>query len=71
MHPKDASRLNLVNQDRVALQLEGGKLDVRLSISEILAPGVLVLPRHHQLEWQKLKTLPARVSFAQIDKILD
>jgi NADH-quinone oxidoreductase subunit G len=71
MHPKDASRLNLANRDRVALQLEGGKLDVKLSISETLAPGVLVLPRHHQLEWQKLKTLPARVSFDQIEKILD
>jgi NADH-quinone oxidoreductase subunit G len=71
MHPKDASRLNLVHQDRVALQLEGGKLDVKLSISETLAPGVLVLPRHHQLEWQKLKTLPARVPFDQIEKILD
>jgi anaerobic selenocysteine-containing dehydrogenase len=71
MHPKDASRLNLMNQDRVALQLDGGKLDVKLSISENLAPGVLVLPRHQQLEWQRLKTLPARVSSDQIEKILD
>jgi len=71
MHPKDASRLNLMNQDRVALQLDAGKLEVKLSISENLAPGVLVLPRHHQLEWQKLETLPARVSFDQIEKILD
>jgi NADH-quinone oxidoreductase subunit G len=60
-----------MNQDRVALQLDGGKLEVKLSISENLAPGVLVLPRHRQLEWQKLETLPARVSFAQIEKILD
>jgi NADH-quinone oxidoreductase subunit G len=71
MHPTDASRLSLMNQDRVALQLDGGKLEVKLSISENLAPGVLVLPRHHQLEWQKLETLPARVSFDQIEKILD
>jgi NADH-quinone oxidoreductase subunit G len=71
MHPKDASRLSLMNQDRVALQLDAGKLEVRLSISENLAPGVLVLPKHHQLDWQKLKTLPARVSFDQIEKILD
>jgi len=71
MHPKDASKLGLMNQDRVALQLDGGKLEVKLSISENLAPGVLVLPRHRQLEWQKLKTLPARVSFDQIEKILD
>jgi NADH-quinone oxidoreductase subunit G len=71
MHPKDASRLNLMNQDRVVLQLDGGKLEVKLSISENMAPGILVLPRHHQLEWQKLQTLPARVSFNQIEKIPD
>jgi NADH-quinone oxidoreductase subunit G len=71
MHPKDASRLSLMNHDRVALQLDAGKMEVKLSISEKLAPGVLILPRHHQLEWQKLKTLPARVSFDQIEKILD
>ncbi len=71
MHPKDASRLSLMNQDRVALQLDAGKLEVKLSISENMALGVLVLPRHRQLEWQKLKTLPARVSFDQIKKILD
>jgi NADH-quinone oxidoreductase subunit G len=71
MHPKDASRLNLMNQDRVVLRLDAGRLEVRVSISRNLAPGVLVLPRHHQLEWQKLKTLPARVSFGQIEKILD
>jgi NADH-quinone oxidoreductase subunit G len=71
MHPKDASRLNLMNQDSVALQLDAGKLKVRLSMSDHLAPGVLVLPRHRQLEWQKLETLPARVSLDRIEKILD
>jgi NADH-quinone oxidoreductase subunit G len=71
MHPKDASRLSLMNQDRVALQLDRGKLEVKLSILENLAPGVMVLPRHRQLEWQKMKALPARVSFDQIEKILD
>jgi NADH-quinone oxidoreductase subunit G len=71
MHPRDASRLNLMNQDRVGLQFDGRKLEVRVSVSENMAPGVLVLPRHRQLDWQKLQTLPARVSFDQIEKILD
>jgi NADH-quinone oxidoreductase subunit G len=71
MHPKDASRLSLMNQDRVALQLDRGKLEVKLSISDNMAQGVLILPRHRQLEWQKMETLPARVSFDQIEKILD
>jgi NADH-quinone oxidoreductase subunit G len=71
MHPKDASRASLRNEDRVAIQLEGGKLEMKVSISDNMAQGVLILPRHRQLEWQKLKTLPARVSFDQMEKILD
>jgi NADH-quinone oxidoreductase subunit G len=71
MHAKDASRVNLMNEDRVAIQLEGGRLEAKVSISETMAQGVLVLPRHRQLEWQKLKTLPARVFFDQIEKILE
>jgi NADH-quinone oxidoreductase subunit G len=68
IHPNDASRAHLRHQEEVALQLEGGRLEVKVSIAENLAPGVLVLPRHHQLGWQKIKTLPARVSFDQISK---
>jgi NADH-quinone oxidoreductase subunit G len=71
MHPKDASRARLRNEDKLAIQLEGGKLEMKVSISDNMAQGVLILPRHRQLEWQKLRTLPARVSFDQIEKILD
>jgi NADH-quinone oxidoreductase subunit G len=71
MHPKDASRLSLMNQDRVAIELDRGKLQVKLSIFENMAQGVLILPRHRQLEWQKLETLPVRVSLDQIEKVLD
>jgi NADH-quinone oxidoreductase subunit G len=68
MHPKDASRVNLNNQEKVVLQLDGGKLEVKVRVSEKLAPGILVLPRHSQLEWHKLKTLPARISLDKIEK---
>jgi NADH-quinone oxidoreductase subunit G len=61
MHAKDAFRMNLGHQDKVALRWDGGSLEVKLSISEQMAPGVIVLPRHRQLEWQKLKELPERI----------
>jgi hypothetical protein len=41
---------------------------VKVRVSEKLAPGILVLPRHSQLEWHKLKTLPARISLDRIEK---
>jgi NADH-quinone oxidoreductase subunit G len=69
MHPKDAMRAGLKDKDRVALQLDGGSLEIEVSIAENMAPGIMVLPRHRQLHWQKLKELPARVSFNQIRKL--
>jgi NADH-quinone oxidoreductase subunit G len=69
MHPEDASRANLINSSKVALQLDGGRLEVKLSLSDRMAPGVVVLPRHHQLAWQKFKTLPVRIPFERIKKV--
>jgi NADH-quinone oxidoreductase subunit G len=69
MNAKDAERLNLNDRDRVALPLDGGPLEVELNIKENMANGVLVLPRHRQLQWQKLKTFPVRIPFDRIKKI--
>lgn len=69
MHPKDASRANLINPSKVALQLDGGRLEVKLSLSDQMAQGVLVLPRHHQLAWQKFKTLPPKIALERIEQI--
>jgi len=40
-----------------------------VSVAENMASGVLALPRHHQLEWQKLKELPERIPLDRIKKI--
>ena len=52
MHPADAAKLGLSPGDRVALRLPGGTLEVDLQVAENMAPGVLVLPRHRQLDWR-------------------
>jgi NADH-quinone oxidoreductase subunit G len=68
MHPRDAMRAGIQNKDRVILHLDGGPLQIEITIAKNMAPGIMVLPRHRQLEWQKLKELPARVSIDQIKK---
>jgi NADH-quinone oxidoreductase subunit G len=68
MHPKDAMRAGLRDKDRVTLQLDGGPLEMEVSVVENMASGVIVLPRHRQLPWQKVQELPARITFDQIEK---
>jgi NADH-quinone oxidoreductase subunit G len=70
MSTKDAERLNLNDKEWVVLSLHGGPLEVNLSVRENMAQGTLVLPRHRQLDWQKLKELPVRMPAEKIKKIV-
>ncbi|UCF91344.1 MAG: NADH-quinone oxidoreductase subunit NuoG [Desulfobacterales bacterium] len=54
MHPDDAGRLGLTDGDEVAMQLDRGTLKVPVGVVANMAPGVIVLPRHRLLEWQRL-----------------
>jgi NADH-quinone oxidoreductase subunit G len=67
-HAQDAAKIGLANGDKVLLHLDGGDLEVKLCVSLSMAPGVLVLPKHRQLVWQKFKRCPIIVSFSQIVK---
>jgi NADH-quinone oxidoreductase subunit G len=70
IHPKDAKRADLNDKDRVILQLDGGPLEIELSIVENMVSGIMVLPRHRQLDWQKIKSFPVRIPFDRIKKNL-
>jgi NADH-quinone oxidoreductase subunit G len=58
VHPGDAEKLGLSDGDRVDLHLPKGSLAVSVKLAAALAPGVVVLPRHRQLEWRKLAETP-------------
>ena len=68
MHPGDASRAGVADKERCTLHLDGGPLEVEVHVAEGMAPGVIVLPRHRQLAWQKLKGWPVKVGMGQIRK---
>jgi NADH-quinone oxidoreductase subunit G len=70
IHPRDAMRADLQDRDRVTLQLDGGPLEIEVSVREGMASGIMVLPRHHQIQWQRSKAFPVRISFDRIKKNL-
>ncbi|MCX5893976.1 MAG: NADH-quinone oxidoreductase subunit NuoG [Deltaproteobacteria bacterium] len=69
MHPEDAARLSLGPGDRVALRLPGGVLEVTLQVAENMALGVIVLPRHRQLDWRVTPDYHVPVAYHDIAKV--
>jgi NADH-quinone oxidoreductase subunit G len=70
LHGDDASKAGLADGDQVTIQLDGGTLEVTLRLSRSMARSVLVLPRHRQLAWQKLREYPMTVDLGQVEKRL-
>jgi NADH-quinone oxidoreductase subunit G len=68
LHPEDAARLGLEEGEKTALYLEGGEVVFELGIVPNMASGVIVVPRHRQLRWQKLKQWPTIVPDDRIRK---
>ena len=54
---KDAAQLGITDGDRVAIRSDAGTIDVHAAVVENMASGILVLPRHHRLDWQHLEAL--------------
>jgi NADH-quinone oxidoreductase subunit G len=69
MHAEDAARALLSDGDQVAIHLDSGSLQVKLCVSLNMARGVVVLPRHRQLAWQKLRRYPVMVNLGRMEKV--
>jgi NADH-quinone oxidoreductase subunit G len=68
MQTKDASAMGLKDKERCTLHLDGGLLELELQVIENMATGVIVLPRHRKLAWQKLKEGMTRIPRDRIRK---
>jgi NADH-quinone oxidoreductase subunit G len=68
MHVEEAARLNLGADDKIILDLDGVSLEVKLQTVENMARGVMFLPRHRQMAWQKARAFPAMVPVDRIKK---
>jgi len=69
MSSKDASMLGLKDGERVMLPLDRGQLEMKLRIVDSMAPGVIVMPKHQQLTWQKIEKWPMKVAMSQIRNV--
>ena len=69
MHADDAARLDLSDSDKVTILLDRGALEVSVSVKENMAPGIIVMPRHRLLEWQRIESLPKYVSYEDVKKV--
>ena len=69
MHPEDAAKLGLSAGDRVVLRLPGGELPVDLQTAANMAPGVIVLPRHRQLNWRLAPDYRVMMAYGDIVKV--
>jgi NADH-quinone oxidoreductase subunit G len=69
MSRKDASVIGLKDGDRISLPLDKGRLEMRLRIVDIVAPGVMVMPKHRQLAWQKIEKWPVKVAVDRIRNV--
>ena len=68
MQAKDAARLGLKDKDKIRISQVGGLLEVELAVVQNMAPGIMVLPRHRQLNWRIFKELPVRIPVGSIQK---
>ncbi|HSR09802.1 MAG TPA: NADH-quinone oxidoreductase subunit NuoG [Thermodesulfobacteriota bacterium] len=69
MHADDASDLGLREKDNVRLPVGGGTVDIELRTHKKMARGVLFLPRHRALDWQKFTEVPAKIGKNDIRKV--
>ncbi|MFA4903733.1 MAG: NADH-quinone oxidoreductase subunit NuoG [Desulfobaccales bacterium] len=69
MHPRDAEKSGLTDGNRAAIHLPKGSLAVKVKVTAAMAPGVVVLPRHRQLDWRKLSETPVYLTPQHIDKV--
>jgi len=69
MQADNAAQLGLKDGERVSLQVEGGAIEVPLSVRANMAKGIVFLPRHRSLPWRKVKRSPVLVVASQIKKL--
>ena len=68
---KDAARLEIFDGDRITVNSNEGTIDVHAAVVENMTSGILVLPRHHRLDWQHLEAPRITLTNDQIYRVKD
>jgi len=70
MQVGDAGSLGLRDGVTVAIETRTGSLEATLCVKENMAPGILFMPRHRQIVWQKLGDSRTYIARDRIRKLL-
>ncbi len=54
MHPRELEAMGLAHGQTIAITTDKGRIALPLLADDRMAGGVLLIPRHHQLDWQVL-----------------
>ncbi len=69
MHTNDAKAFQLNDGDRIAIEADSGKLELKLRVADNMAAGILLIPRHRKLNWQILGTGKVVIGKDRINKV--
>jgi NADH-quinone oxidoreductase subunit G len=69
--PQSAEALGLASGDRLVVNAAGGCFEATLAVCAHTAPGVLVVPRHRDLNWQLLGPSGTRIPLGHIRRTED
>ena len=69
MHTRDAHASKLYDGDRIEIETDSRNLELILRVADNMAPGILLVPRHHKLEWQNLGTGRVLIGKDRINKV--
>lgn len=68
LHTLDASQFGISDGDTVRLQLDRGSLEAPAKVIDKMAQGIIILPRHWNLPWQLIQSVPCMVPPGNIEK---
>jgi NADH-quinone oxidoreductase subunit G len=69
MHARDADAFQLQTGDRIEIKTDSGQLNILLRVTDNMATGILLVPRHHKLEWQIFGTGKVAIGKERIKKV--
>jgi NADH-quinone oxidoreductase subunit G len=69
MSPSDAGRLDLSDDEPVAIDTGRGTIHIRVAVREGVAPGTVIVPRHRKAMWQQMSGRRQFIGAAAIRKV--
>jgi len=61
LHARDAADMGIAAGDTIALPVDGVRLEMEVEVTEHMARGIMILPLHRQLDWDRISRIPSAI----------